>query len=83
MSAFADDVRAESRHNGGQCGVVLTAAMIADAAVRDGFLASVADLSLTASAIERVLRNKHAVQLRQNVITRHRRGECACPRAVS
>ena len=82
MSTFSDEVRAESRHNGGLCGVVLAAALIDDAAVRDGFLASVADLGLPASAIERVLRNKHDVRLRQNVITRHRRGECVCARDV-
>lgn len=54
--------------------VILEAMTETDA---DDLKAALADATVTAAAIERVL-NRRNIKLSQGTIARHRRGECSC-----
>lgn len=75
-----DDIKAETRRAGGKCPIPAMAKsghskkLVADA------LAAVADPTLSARAVSAALA-KHGIEVGQNGIQRHRRGECACGRS--
>ena len=76
MSLLAE-VRAETTRKGPTCTVPIVLASLSTEDAAD-LVAAMSDQTITAAAIERVLRRR-SVQLAQGTIARHRRGSCLCP----
>ena len=71
-----DDFRNEPSRVSAQCRVEIIRSAMTTADVTD-LDDALADVTITAAAIERVLARK-GIKIKSASITRHRRGECTC-----
>lgn len=80
--SLLDDIKAEDRKTGLPCGIkVVLDALDKDAkADAKDLRAALADPDIPATNIARALTKRGVASFRNgDVITRHRRGDCACP----
>lgn len=71
-----DDFKNEPSRTGTLCRVQIVCGQLSETEATE-LLEAVADKTITAAAIERVLNRKN-LRLQASTITRHRRGECTC-----